>query len=103
MDYEQIDKDALREALLNLETCPNCRGDILPVALLSGVRGCVPCGETWFRERWTGAAGHHMGPEDQNKFMRAMRDSRMWAREAPEQTYCDGCRRFSRGAVCRYC
>jgi hypothetical protein len=52
MDYEQIDKSALKEALLNLEVCPNCRADLHEVAYLIGVRGCKVCNETWYRERW---------------------------------------------------
>lgn len=45
--FEDIDKGALREALLALRTCPRCRGDLQPVALTEAVWGCPSCKETW--------------------------------------------------------
>ena len=46
--YEETDKAALYNALLALRTCPNCRGDLRPVALFEDVWGCKPCRETWY-------------------------------------------------------
>jgi uncharacterized protein YbaR (Trm112 family) len=45
--FEQIDKAALHNALLELRTCPHCRSDLQPVALLENVYGCPKCRETW--------------------------------------------------------
>jgi ribosomal protein L37AE/L43A len=45
--YEAIDKAALYKALLALRTCPNCRGDLQPVAFCADVWGCNECKETW--------------------------------------------------------
>jgi ribosomal protein L37AE/L43A len=50
MDYEETDKSALKRALLALRTCPNCRADLQPVALLENVWGCHSCKETWHLE-----------------------------------------------------
>lgn len=45
--WSEIDKAALCKALLALRTCPDCRADLLPVALVSDVWGCPFCHETW--------------------------------------------------------
>lgn len=45
--WEAMDKAALNSALLALHTCPNCRGDLRPVALCDDVWGCTACKETW--------------------------------------------------------
>ena len=45
--FEDIDKAALHNALLNLHTCPNCRRNLQPVALFEDVWGCASCKETW--------------------------------------------------------
>jgi len=45
--FEQIDKAALHNALLDLHTCPRCRDDLKPVALCEDVFGCQRCKETW--------------------------------------------------------
>ena len=45
--FEELDKAALHNALLALKTCPNCRGDLLPIAFCAEVYGCRPCHETW--------------------------------------------------------
>ena len=45
--YEDADRAALYYALLALRTCPNCRGDLQPVALAADVYGCAKCKETW--------------------------------------------------------
>ena len=46
--WEAFDKGALYEALLALKTCPRCREDLQPVALLEKVFGCAACKETWY-------------------------------------------------------
>jgi hypothetical protein len=46
--WEDLDKAALNDALLALRTCPNCRGDLQPVAFFDSVWGCKPCKETWY-------------------------------------------------------
>lgn len=47
--FEDIDRAALRDALLELRVCPNqaCRRYLKPVALLDEVWGCENCRETW--------------------------------------------------------
>lgn len=45
--FEALDKAALHNALLALHTCPHCRNDLLPVALVDHVFGCEQCRETW--------------------------------------------------------
>jgi len=50
MDYEAVDKAALRSALLGLHVCPNgrCgRTDLQPVAFSEDTWGCASCRETW--------------------------------------------------------
>ena len=37
------------EALLALDVCPRCRGDLQPVAYAVNTWGCTACRETWFR------------------------------------------------------
>ena len=49
MDYEAIDRAALHNALLALDVCPRCRGDLQPVAYAVNTWGCTACRETWFR------------------------------------------------------
>lgn len=46
-EYEEIDKQALQNALLALRTCPRCRDDLRPVAFLADTWGCAACRETW--------------------------------------------------------
>jgi hypothetical protein len=45
--FEAMDKTALRRALIALHLCPNCRGNLAPVALCDSVEGCARCVETW--------------------------------------------------------
>lgn len=47
-DYEATDKAALRQALLNLHTCPECRDDLRPVALFDQVWWCERCRESFY-------------------------------------------------------
>jgi ribosomal protein L37AE/L43A len=46
-EYEDTDKAALVNALLQLHTCPHCRADLQPVALCKDVWGCSACKKTW--------------------------------------------------------
>lgn len=46
--FEEIDKAALRASLLRLHTCPNCRGDLEPLAKrFKDVWHCHECYEQW--------------------------------------------------------
>lgn len=47
MDYETTDKWALRQALIAMLVCPNCRDELKPVAFADDVYGCGSCKETW--------------------------------------------------------
>ena len=47
MDYEAMDKAALRNARLALHVCPFCASDLRPVAFCEDVWGCEPCRRTW--------------------------------------------------------
>lgn len=49
--FEEIDKAALKVALLALRVCPHCRADLRPVAFCEGCWGCAECKETWYLER----------------------------------------------------
>lgn len=48
--FDDIDKQALENALLRMHQCPRCRRDLLPVAFTDRVWGCKDCRETWFVE-----------------------------------------------------
>lgn len=45
--FRDLDSAALYSALLALRVCPNCRGDLGPVAFYEDVWLCVACRESW--------------------------------------------------------
>ena len=48
MDYEAVDKAALKQALLNLNCCPRCRKDMKGAKYYDNVIFCDSCHESWF-------------------------------------------------------
>jgi len=45
--WEEIDKAALHNALLEMKKCPRCQQDLQPVVFFEDVWGCSDCKETW--------------------------------------------------------
>jgi len=48
--FKDIDRAALKAALLQMHVCPHCRADLKPVAFCADVFGCAECKETWHVE-----------------------------------------------------
>ena len=61
-EFEEIDKQALINALVKMHVCPNCRQDLLPVALFPNVWGCKTCKEAWFVPEMQSQGVNHAMP-----------------------------------------